>query len=49
MVNTGFYNVATRKAGERQAERDIEFERKKKRLAELQIEIPSAESSLEKR
>jgi hypothetical protein len=40
MVYTGFYDVATRKAGERRAERDAEFERKKRRLEELNIVIP---------
>jgi hypothetical protein len=41
MVYTGFYDVATRKAGERRAERDAEFERKKRRLEELNIVIPT--------
>jgi hypothetical protein len=39
MVNTGFYDVATRKAGERRAEKLAEFERKKRRLEELQIDM----------
>lgn len=41
MVNTGFYDVATRKAGERRAEKLADFERKKRRLEELQIDMSS--------
>ena len=49
MLNTGFYDVATRKAGERQAVRDDEFERKKKRMEELNIKIvaPTFDSDFE--
>lgn len=48
MINTGFYTVATRKAGERRYQKELEFERKKARLAELQIDIPTASSIIQK-
>jgi hypothetical protein len=39
MENTGFYDVALRKAGERRAEKTEDYERKKRRMEELNINI----------
>lgn len=39
MVNTGFYFYATRKAGERKAEKNQDYQRKIDRLKELNINV----------
>jgi hypothetical protein len=45
MLNTGFYDVALRKAGERQSESDVEFQRKMKRMQELNIKFDKDQKS----
>ena len=40
MIKTGFYDIVTKKEGERRLARDIEILRKKKRIEELNIQFP---------
>lgn len=40
MIKTGFYTIVTRKEAERRLERDLEEQRKLKRLRELNISVP---------
>lgn len=47
MVNTGFYGVATRKAGERRAEKEADYERKLRRLEELKIDMTASKTDSE--
>lgn len=39
MIKTGFYDIALRKEGERRSIRQNEEERRKKRMAELNIKF----------
>lgn len=49
MIKTGFYEIVTRKEGERRLERENEEDIMKKRLAELKIDFSTSISEVKKR
>ena len=43
MIKTGFYDIVTRKEGERRLQREQEVARKRQRMAELNIKVASGD------